>query len=487
MSRILIAVVSCHQYRPRAQAQRETWRQDVQGADVRVFLGRGGPAQSEDEVILDVDDGYQGLPAKTQAICRWAYEQGYDFVFKCDDDVYVRPERLFASGFEPYDYVGRWRGASGPVHLFPAPYCSGFAVWFSRKSLKIVADTPLNGDDAEDRFVGNALHAAGIWGHPDYRYQIIESMRNHRSGKEAPRKGNQVIAACEFPPADMHRIHEEFHTRHSEITRQICSGPLSKVAVMVKTFLRDGYLFRCVKGIQATLPEVKLVIVDDGMDSGDKVGFYSRLREQGAACIWLPYDSGFGAKANAAIPYLKDHQYALIASDDFIFDSSVRSGIEKMVTVLDRDPSIDIVSGRVNGHPYEALLELGEDWAKESPGYHENRMVEGVAYKTCDLTVNFSLIRTDVLGLEHGKLHWDGGDVKIGGGEHGALFVDAKRLGLGVAVIEDVSIREMQFDGSLMHPMYPQMRNRARQEGRPCLKSRGINRWCLQGGTWEAC
>jgi hypothetical protein len=38
-------------------------------------------------------------------------------------------------------------------------------------------------------------------------------------------------------------------------------------------------------------------------------------------------------------------------------------------------------------------------------------------------------------------LHWDG-EVKIGGGEHGALFIDAKRLGYGVAVVPEAIIYE---------------------------------------------
>jgi hypothetical protein len=484
--KILIAVASCHQYRVRADSQRATWVKELDqipghvDCDIRFFLGGGQPERS-DEIILPVDDGYLGLPAKTKEICMWALERGYTNLYKSDDDSYVVLERLFASGCEKFDYAGRLRGPSG---MFKAPYCSGFAYWLSAKAMRIIADAKLNGDEAEDRFVGNTLLQAGIWGQPDYRYVVVNSGRNAISGKEAPRQGNDVIAACEFTPDQMEVVHREWLNLSSRIVRRTCSGPLSKVCVLVKTFLRDQYFLRCIRGIEKVLPEVKMVMVDDGYHDKQKSMICSFLRELGHVYLVMEFDSGFGAKGNKAIPYFQDHQYVLIASDDFDFETpGLRAGIEKMVTVLDHDPSIHIVSGRVNGQPYESCLEVNCKSVKEHAGHRETRMAEGVEYKICDLTVNFSLVRTSCFGP--GKLHWDGKDIKIGGGEHGAFYLDAKRLGYGVAVIPDVNIREFPFDFSQMHPMYPQMRNRAKLPGRACLRARGIERWQLQDGNWE--
>lgn len=470
---------TCNAYRYRTQAQRETWANGIEGADLRFFLG-GGEAQAADEVVLPVDDGYAGLPAKTQAICAWALANGYDYLFKCDDDVYVQPQRLLAVDLKP-DYIGRMRGPSGP---FPAPYCSGFSYWLSARAMKIMAEAQPNGDQAEDRWVGNTLRQHEIWGHPDYRYVVMASQRNATSCREGPRQGNNVISACEFEPDQMRQVHQAWLTLPSQINRRQVSGPLSKVAVLLKTFLRDGLLTKCLAGIERTLPEVKIIVVDDGYESGHKISLYAALRELGHVCLWLPFDSGFGAKANAAIPFFADHQYILIASDDFDFeDRSIRGGIENMVAVLDGDPSIHIASGRVDGRPYESLLEVAGDCVREIAGHREARAVNGVNYKTCDLTVNFSLIRSSCFGDD--KLHWDGKEVKIGGGEHGSFFLDAKRLGYGVAVVENVNIRQMPWDFSLIHPSYPQFRNRAMEPGRPCLKARGINRWQLQNGRIE--
>ena len=63
--RILIAVVTCHKFRSRADAQRNTWVKDMHGAALRFFYG-GGEAEGADEVILPVGDDYRS----SRSICR---------------------------------------------------------------------------------------------------------------------------------------------------------------------------------------------------------------------------------------------------------------------------------------------------------------------------------------------------------------------------------------------------------------------------------
>jgi hypothetical protein len=416
-------------------------------------------------------------------MCQWALLHGYDFVYKSDDDAYVVPERLLASGFEQFDYCGRVRGPSGD---FPAPYCSGFGYWLSVQSVAIVAAAKLNGDVAEDRFVANTLLAAGIRPHHDPRYGVYSSERNSSSVTEPPRRGNNLIAVCEFAPDVMQRIHEDWTkgvSSRSDV-KKISAGSLSRVCILIKTFLRDGYLFRCLEGIEKQFPDVKIVLVDDGWESAKKISLYATMREQGHSCNWLPFDSGFGAKANTGIIFC-DRPYVLIASDDFDFSHpDVRVGIERMQAVLDDDPSIHITSGRVNDRPYESCFTFETaNTVREVPRYRETRTTRGIRYHLCDLTVNYSLIRRKSLGP--GRLQWDGGEVKIGGGEHGAFFLDAFKLGYGVALVEGANIREMTWNFSEVHPSYPQYRKRAHASGRPCLKSRGVDHWILQDGSSE--
>ena len=467
--------------------------------------------------MLPVSDAYEALPNKTRGICRWAAEHQYDFLFTCDDDTYVVPERLLASNFEHHDYSGRFRGPSGG---YPAPYCSGFAYWLSKRALCIVAEQPLTADRADDRWIGNVLHEAGIKGALDARYRVtkcdetliagnkgnpredsmvgnalaahgLTGMADHRyaivaspsgantpSALEGPMEGNDIIAACEFEPEMMHRVHRQFvWGAKARVVPQLPRGPLSSVTVLIKTFLRDGYLFRCLSGIQRVLPEVKIVVTDDGEESRDKLTLQCKLRAQGHVYHWLPKDSGFGAKANAAIPFF-DRPYVLIGSDDFDFEGpNVRRGIERMLAILDGDPQISVASGRVNNQPYERLLELGHDWAKERQGYYENRRTKGIDYQLCDLTVNYSLIRREVFD----KVRWDD-DVKIGGGEHGAFFIDLKRAGFKVALVSGASIKELPANASWRHRDYLTLRGRARDPERPCYIRRGINHYITSSG-----
>lgn len=464
---------------------RATWGAEVEGADVRYFLGRGDIDRS-DEIILDCDDGYHHLSAKTQLIRRWALEQGYDYLWKIDDDTYVRPERLLGNGFANLDYVGRLRGPSGN---YRGPYCSGFCYGLSRKALELLSPLtwPLNDDFSEDRWTGNKLLSLGISPHHEAQFVVHSSKMNAISGREAPLAGNAVIASCEYTPADMKRVHAEFKAGKRSTVGEYHrpAGSLSRVAVMVKTFLRDGYLNACLNGLEKNFADTKIVVVDDGYESKEKITRYAELRRKGHACTWLPFDSGFGDKANAAIP-LCDREYVLIASDDFDFaDPAVRSGVEAMQKVLDAVPSLALVSGRVDGRPYEFCWKTGDRMLREVPRFHGSGEVDGTRYHLCDLTVNYSLIRTKVFQAAFGEIRWDGGDVKIGGGEHSAFFIDLQRTYWGVAYVEGVNINQLPRNFQWMHHAYPAMRGRARKMGRPCLKKRGIDVYVLAGGVAE--
>jgi len=481
----LLAVTTCHTFRDRADAVRETWGTEVEDADVRYFLGRG-QAKHDDEVILDCEDGYHFLSAKTQLIRRWALEHGYTHLTKVDDDCYLRPERLYAGNFTSLDYVGRLRGCSGN---YPGPYCSGFTYGLSRKAMELLA--PLewqpNEDFSEDRWTGNKLLSLGISPHHESQFVVQSSKNNAISGREAPLAGNAVISSCEYTPAEMRRVHAEFKSGKRSALGEYHqpAGSLSRVSIMVKTFLRDGYLMACLDGLEKNFADAKIVVVDDGYEAREKITRYADLRRKGHACAWLPFDSGFGAKANAAI-MLADREYVLIASDDFNFsEPAVREGVEAMQKVLDAVPSLALVSGRVDGNPYEFCWEAGERSLREVRRYHGSGEIQGAKYHLCDLTVNYSLIRTKIFQPQHGGIRWDGGAVKIGGGEHSAFFIDLQRSYWSVAYVEGANVNQLPRNFQWMNRDYPKMRARARQPGRPCLKARGIDVYVLADGTAE--
>jgi len=61
-------------------------------------------------VFLDCGDGYQDLPEKVKAILQWAYDQGYDYVAKLDDDTVLRAD-LWYQSFPRSDFSG-WVNAA---------------------------------------------------------------------------------------------------------------------------------------------------------------------------------------------------------------------------------------------------------------------------------------------------------------------------------------------------------------------------------------
>ena len=111
--------------------------------------------KSFDGPTLGVDDSYQGLCEKTRAICRYAVQYDYEWLVVCDDDTYVRTERLSPPDCDYGGYVG-------PENSF---YCAGSFYWLSRKAFSLIAETPLDPKRwtfAEDQWVGWTLQQHGI-------------------------------------------------------------------------------------------------------------------------------------------------------------------------------------------------------------------------------------------------------------------------------------------------------------------------------------
>lgn len=457
--RVLIAVITCENFRQqRADHLRSGWVSEVQGADVRFFIGgqQGATKQRQDEVILDCSDTYKTLPQKVRAMCQWALDEGIDYVFRCDDDVYCRPERLLASGFENHDYIGRLRGPSGG---FPHPYASGFSYWLSRRAMyQIVKYTSQPKDSAEDRWVAGQLLKGGIECHPDYRYRIIKSATNAISGNDGPRQGNDIISVGEMDFDSMRKVHNLFLTQPVKTKQGNQIGPFDGISILLKTFLRDGHLYETIDAIEANLPGAKMIIVDDGYESKRKITTYAALRDRGHTCVWLPFDSGFCAKANEGVKHL-DREFLLIGSDDFDFTPRAAEGVLKMMTVLRHDQALGMASGRVDGVPYEGNIEMGERWIREHPLEMSNfEKVGNVEYKKCDLTVNYGLVRNSIFA--DGKCRW--ADYKIGG-DHFEWFYGLKQAGWQVAYVRGVNIRQQRPKPGYAHEDYGKYRARAGQ------------------------
>lgn len=175
----LIAVVTANKREHWRAAIRNTWLPQVpkEKADVVFFMGRGSVSKAQDEVVLDCEDSYRGLPEKIRAIARWALEKDYDFFLKCDDDVVLRPTALLACGYDNHDFCGKLNRHPGPQH--PYAVTVGFNYWLSKRSMSIIAQSELpiplidsTPDNDDEKWVASKLYEKGIRLHDDRRYEI---------------------------------------------------------------------------------------------------------------------------------------------------------------------------------------------------------------------------------------------------------------------------------------------------------------------------
>jgi hypothetical protein len=155
-----------------ADASRKTWLPLVPaGIDVRYFIGNGTPAYvSTDQIQLNCDDSYGGLPAKVQGIVKWASAQDYDYVLKLDDDVVIDPVHMLASEYANNPYVGADGHRPTPQRAYFIP--SGFAYWMNKQCMEIVAAATLPNNGFDEGWVAGLLHAQGIDLTCDPRYYI---------------------------------------------------------------------------------------------------------------------------------------------------------------------------------------------------------------------------------------------------------------------------------------------------------------------------
>lgn len=157
---------------------------------------------------------------RTQLMVRWALEHGYDYLFRTDTDTYVWVNRLLASGFEQYDYMGWCLGV--PRHLERSWALNtahgGVGFFLSRRAMEIVAAAPvekyLDGKYWGDLWAGHQLWKHDIRCHQDTRF-LDGSSGDHNqhngniSADELP-LDHQCIAIHPVPAVNMPAIHEQF-------------------------------------------------------------------------------------------------------------------------------------------------------------------------------------------------------------------------------------------------------------------------------------
>lgn len=136
-----------------------------------------------------------------------------------------------------------------------------------------------------------------------------------------------------------------------------------KVAIGVKTFLREDALFRTLAAIERNVKvPYRLYIADDSTVTSDrKAALYSDLRRDGHVVIPLPQNCGISVGRNAIVRALADEPYVLITDDDIeIADGGV---VERLVSILEADASVGIVAPTLMSEGSGSFY-LSENYAK---------------------------------------------------------------------------------------------------------------------------
>lgn len=201
--KILIAICTCQNNVEQRSAVRNTWLSELpDNVSGYFFLGKDRYANPlPDEVHLPVPDTYEKLTTKVRtAFKHFLKYSDFDWLFKCDDDTYVRANLLHS--IIPYegvdmvgnDYLDSWsRFASG-----------GAGYLLSRKAVElIVANDELNKYDAED---------VGI------TQEIVRNLKWESSPKlipdahPRPNPSNSLVTCHHITAQDMYNIHHELIT-----------------------------------------------------------------------------------------------------------------------------------------------------------------------------------------------------------------------------------------------------------------------------------
>jgi|SRR5579859_7521824 len=163
----LVLITSCSYRFAQNNQCRATWlRAWSHLIDYRFVMGVGNTKSQDDELIVDSDDSYFGLPDKIQKSHKWAIDQGYDFILKTDSDVYMHVPRLLDSGFEKPSYSG---------NFYYPDFAMGSAYWLDRQASEVLVNAPLpypgtpGGDDV---WVGAVMKKNGVISHHEPRYHV---------------------------------------------------------------------------------------------------------------------------------------------------------------------------------------------------------------------------------------------------------------------------------------------------------------------------
>jgi GT2 family glycosyltransferase len=201
---------------------------------------------------------------------------------------------------------------------------------------------------------------------------------------------------------------------------------LNDVTALIKTFIRDNYLFRCVSSLKKHYPDVHIIVADDGHTSDEKE---SKLIQLGVDMyIRLPFNRGLPYGRNLLLQNLET-KYFLIGDDDFMYTQD--SHLEYLLTMLEIS---DIAAGALSDGrqlaTYEGLVEFSNNGARFKRDNRDFELYKGIRYKPCHIAYNFFMGKRSTVSVRWNE------DLHILF-EHADFFLEAYRHGHKVVFTPD--------------------------------------------------
>ena len=200
---------------------------------------------------------------------------------------------------------------------------------------------------------------------------------------------------------------------------------MEQVTALIKTFLRDGYLFNCVASLKQQAPKIQIIVADDGHTSDEKE---QRLLKMGVSqYIRLPFNSAPIARGRNVMVDAAKTPYVLIGDDDFTYTAATKLGdMWSMMGI------VDIVGGAVKEN--EVVLHYEGRFARENSETIRMLALDGkfylhdkIPFKPADYVFNFFIAKTDVLR----KVRWD--EHLHASYEHEDFFLSAQKAATKIA------------------------------------------------------
>jgi hypothetical protein len=163
-----------------------------------------------DEVFLPCEDQYTYNAIKMRAICKYALDNGYDYVLRVDDDTLAFPE-LFQTDWHRWIYSG---AATSDFH-------PGSCVFLRHDAMKAIVAARVT-HYADDVWVGQVLASHGIPGH------TIPGIRHEFGDKYLAKSWNGEVSLHSVTPELMRSIWDQRTTSLSQQQKDM-AGVASRI------------------------------------------------------------------------------------------------------------------------------------------------------------------------------------------------------------------------------------------------------------------